>query len=141
MFPNDLDVTAAMQVPAFQLARTEPIRARFALAWPPPPASLLDRHQLLHVGYAISESGEWLVASATDERGQASEAKVWRMEGGSSDEWMVARVWAFASEVAKRAATEWRLVVCKLGLMEWNEIASELLLVELSAATECPTES
>lgn len=60
-----------------------------------------------------------------DERGQKQETKVWRLEVRFCWERVVARVWAFAMGLAKTADVEWRLVVCKSGLMSWNEITGE----------------
>lgn len=128
MFPEDLspsNTSSAIAHPAFHIARPKekPVEVKFTLSWPPPTLNLVDRHMFLHVAYAVSASGEWLVAMVVDERGQSQETKVWRLETRYSHDRLVSRVWEFATTFAKTADVEWRMVVCKLGLMGWDEIA------------------
>lgn len=72
----------------------------------------------------------------TDERGQRQETKVWRLTEGSGGngsgkgvvvnwERVAGRLWAFGTGFAKSADVEWRMVVCKMGLMGWGEIGGE----------------
>lgn len=130
MFPEDLSpsgTSAAIAHPAFHIARPveKPVEVQFTLTWPPPTLNLVDRHMLLHVAYALSASGEWLVAMAVDERGQSQETKVWKLETKELYERIVGKLWAFATGFAKTADVEWRMVVCKSGLMGWDEVAGE----------------
>lgn len=89
----------------------------------------------LHVAYGYSKSRRWLGAACVDERGEAYETRVWRAsedharDGESKDEIpvakIVAKVWAFAMKFVKRAAIEWRVVFCRMGVMDVDELEGE----------------
>jgi mediator of RNA polymerase II transcription subunit 13 len=94
--------------------------------WPDAQRETLDRHMFLHVAYAYSKSKRWLGAVCIDERGEAYETKVWKCEEWSVQK-VIAKVWSFAMRFAKRAAIEWRIVFCKTGEMEWDEVQGRLI--------------
>ncbi|KAG9091352.1 hypothetical protein FRC07_011870 [Ceratobasidium sp. 392] len=145
-FPSHTQV----QVPAFTIARTLTPRFRFSMDWPDKQRETMDRHMFLHVAYTFSKSRRWLCAACVDERGEAHETKVWRVSGVSEDEdegdledelvdrdsrmnKYVNLVWRFATRFAKRAGIEWRLVICRTGVMgveeleAWNTITTDNL--------------
>ncbi|CAE6385134.1 unnamed protein product [Rhizoctonia solani] len=121
IIPLDIPAQTSVHIPAYTLARPLAPRFRFSMDWPDAQREVLDRHMFLHVGYGYSRSKRWLGAACIDERGEAYETKVWMCE-----EWpvqkVIAKVWAFAMRFAKRAAIEWRVIFCKTGEMEWDEV-------------------
>ncbi|KAG9074724.1 hypothetical protein FS749_013680, partial [Ceratobasidium sp. UAMH 11750] len=138
-----------VHVPAFTIARTLTPRFRFSMDWPDRQRETMDRHMFLHVAYGFSKSRRWLCASCVDERGEAYETKVWRVtavpeeDDGELEEEPVDRgarmnkyvnmVWHFAMRFAKRAGTEWRVVISRMGIMgveeleAWNTCTSDNL--------------
>ncbi|KAF8760048.1 RNA polymerase II transcription subunit 12 [Rhizoctonia solani] len=117
----DIPAHTSVHVPAYTLARPLAPRFRFSMDWPDAQREVFDRHMFLHVGYSYSKSKRWLGATCIDERGEAYETKVWMCEEWSVGK-VIAKVWSFAMRFAKRAAIEWRIVFCKMGEMEWDEV-------------------
>ncbi|EUC56244.1 mediator complex subunit 13 carboxy-terminal protein [Rhizoctonia solani AG-3 Rhs1AP] len=121
IIPLDIPAQTTVHVPAYTLARPLAPRFRFSMDWPDAQREALDRHMFLHVAYGFSKSKRWLGATCVDERGEAYETKVWMCEDITVAK-VVAKVWSFAMRFAKRAAIEWRVVFCKTGLMELDEL-------------------
>ncbi|CAE6429282.1 unnamed protein product [Rhizoctonia solani] len=121
ILPLDIPAQSTVHVPAYTLARPLAPRFRFSMDWPDVQREVLDRHMFLHVGYGFSKSKRWLGATCVDERGEAYETKLWMGEDMSPSK-VVAKVWSFAMRFAKRAAIEWRVVFCKMGMMELGEV-------------------
>ncbi|EJD00806.1 uncharacterized protein FOMMEDRAFT_169058 [Fomitiporia mediterranea MF3/22] len=133
------------EAPSFVLGRPSTTSTSLSFCHPPPDSGLLDRHTLLHVGYRLTKCRKWLVAACIDQRGEGHELGVWFVPSSvSSDEgirdgdrdrdWykrLVAIVWGFAMEFARRANVEWRVAVAKLGsvgegeLAAWNALLNE----------------
>ncbi|KAG9090512.1 hypothetical protein FRC06_001023, partial [Ceratobasidium sp. 370] len=143
-------VHTIVHVPAFTIARTLTPRFRFSMDWPDRQRETMDRHMFLHVAYGFSKSRRWLCAACVDERGEAYETKAWRVtavpeeepEGeleeepvdrGARTNKYVNMVWHFAMKFAKRAGIEWRIVICRMGIMSveeleaWNTCTSDNL--------------
>ncbi|CUA77187.1 Mediator of RNA polymerase II transcription subunit 13-like [Rhizoctonia solani] len=121
IIPLDVPAQTTVHVPAYTLARPLAPRFRFSMDWPDVQREVLDRHMFLHVAYGFSKSKRWLGATCVDERGEAYETKVWMAEDMNASK-LVAKLWSFAMRFAKRAAIEWRVVFCKLGPMELDEL-------------------
>ncbi|KAJ1308305.1 hypothetical protein OPQ81_004018 [Rhizoctonia solani] len=121
IIPLEIPTQTTVHVPAYTLARPLAPRFRFSMDWPDAHREVLDRHMFLHVAYGFSKSKRWLGATCIDERGEAYETKVWMCEDMAVDK-VVARVWSFAMRFAKRASIEWRVVFCKMGNMELDEV-------------------
>jgi mediator of RNA polymerase II transcription subunit 13 len=139
IIPLSFPAQTTVHVPAFALARPLAPRFRFSMDWPDRQREVMDRHMFLHVAYAFSKSRRWLCAACLDERGEAYETKVWRVSGvpeeddvGESEEDLAGRgarmnkyvnlVWGFAMKFAKRAAIEWRVVICRMGIISVEEL-------------------
>ncbi|TFK56293.1 hypothetical protein OE88DRAFT_1652968 [Heliocybe sulcata] len=122
-----------IQEPAFVLAR--PLRNSLHFEHKPHIHNLdvVDRHTLLHVGYQITKCGKWLVAATMDQRGEAHDVCVWLVK----EDVVVAQVWNFLSQMARRASVEWRMVVTKLGTMGESELQAWASHLQ-AAATEPP---
>ncbi|EDR04992.1 uncharacterized protein LACBIDRAFT_294897 [Laccaria bicolor S238N-H82] len=89
------------------------------------------RYTMLHVAYHVTACGKWILAACTDERGEAYDLNVWLTQSPSEQEgeteisdevYMVRKVWDFFMQFARRADTEWRLVISKLGTMKESEM-------------------
>ncbi|KAH9483026.1 Mediator of RNA polymerase II transcription subunit 13 [Psilocybe cubensis] len=118
--------------PSFTLARPPRASITYVRA-AHAPLDVVDRYTLLHVGYALSACGRWVVACCTDQRGEAWDSRVWLVAGDADtaeepkgDGWtwadVIRRVWDFAMAFAKRANVEWRVVFARLGAMEQSEV-------------------
>ncbi|CAE6423546.1 unnamed protein product [Rhizoctonia solani] len=121
VIPLDIPAQTTVHVPAYALARPLAPRFRFSMDWPDTQREVLDRHMFLHVGYGFSKSKRWLGATCVDERGETYETRVWMCEDMTIAK-VIAKVWSFAMRFAKRAAIEWRVVFCKMGVMELDEV-------------------
>ncbi|KAI5475687.1 hypothetical protein MNV49_001062 [Pseudohyphozyma bogoriensis] len=127
------------QFPAITLSPIKKPHIEFELAWPSSSLEVMHRHRLLHVGYTVfpveGESNlEWLVTSVIDERGETWKMvpKLIRCPAGAATEMARAKlVWAIARTVADQADVEWRMVICRLGLMSkiemkaWHAVLKE----------------
>lgn len=117
------------QEPAVTLARPVYNKVTYART---PHASLdvMDRHTLLHIGYQVSPCGKWILAACVDQRGEGHDLGVWLTQTPGEDAdmeiseeaYLVAKVWDFAVQFAKKANIEWRIVFAKLGTMGESEL-------------------
>ncbi|KAL1747757.1 mediator complex subunit 13 C-terminal-domain-containing protein [Schizophyllum fasciatum] len=98
----------------------------------------LDAGTLLHVGYQISSSGKWVLCACVDEHGEGWDTRVWLADGdddadespGAMEARLVARVWEFTTQFARRAAIDWRLAIARLGVMPHREMEAWTRLLE-----------
>ncbi|KAJ7744697.1 mediator complex subunit 13 C-terminal-domain-containing protein [Mycena metata] len=118
------------QDPAYTLARPIHPTVKYVKR-PKAPLDVVDAGTLLHVGYAFSECGKWILSACVDQRGEAHDLGVWLtqtqtpnvdaeegdVETFSNEEYAVRKVWDFACQFAKRANVAWRIVFSKLGSM------------------------
>ncbi|KAF7289220.1 Mediator of RNA polymerase II transcription subunit 13 [Mycena indigotica] len=126
-FAHSEPVRQHLQDFAYSLAR--PIRPTVHFAHTTKPAlDVLDAGMLLHVAYALSECGKWILCACVDQRGDAHDLAVWMtqtpthvdddIEMLSTEEYAVRKIWDFAFGFAKRASVSWRIAISKLGSME-----------------------
>ncbi|KAM0754078.1 hypothetical protein T439DRAFT_346312 [Meredithblackwellia eburnea MCA 4105] len=137
----------AFQFPAITLSPARKSKLDFELSWPPSSLEVMHRHRLLHVGYTVipveNESNlEWIVATCIDEKGELWKTvpKLVRCPASAPSE--VARVkivYAIARGVAEAADVEWRIVICRVGVMGKPEMkAWSTLLKEQLGTTKRP---
>jgi len=119
---NEERLQNLVQEPAFTLAR--PIYNKVKLLWQAPARSLdvTDRHTLLHIGYQTTPCGKWILAACVDQRGEAHDIGVWLTQSETNEAYIVAQVWGFALQFARRANLEWRFAIAKLGPMKGSEL-------------------
>jgi mediator of RNA polymerase II transcription subunit 13 len=92
-----------------------------------------ERHMLLHFAYQLSDCSQWLVATSIDQAGHDNAVRVWAMGDNSDEEQssrateIAQRLWAFITEIAKKADIEWRIVLARVGVMEDVELRGALL--------------
>ncbi|KAG9219490.1 hypothetical protein CCMSSC00406_0005384 [Pleurotus cornucopiae] len=126
-------VRAYFQDTAITLARSS-VRTKYSTTHC---FDVVDRDTLLHVGYCISSCGKWILVACVDQRGEAYDTHLWLRhtpgEDGSPDDgaevndmspeaYVALKVWSFASEFAKRANIEWRIIITKLGCLSESEL-------------------
>lgn len=134
-FKNSPRTTESFHAPAYVLTQTPSGRSghgagltssvSFVLDPQPRSLDVLERYALLHVGYQVSPCGRWLFASCVDSRGEAHDVGVWLVKNDASEgisNWIISRVWSFATDFARRAHVEWRIVVAKLGAIDPEEL-------------------
>ncbi|KAG8913863.1 hypothetical protein FRC00_001427, partial [Tulasnella sp. 408] len=117
-----------IQAPAFVLARGTPKFSFLLVDWPPPSDDVADRHTLLHIGYQLSDSKEWLFIAGVDERAEGHNSKVWYVGACESEDEVydkvARRVMAFAWDFAGRARVEWSVVIARSGTMSESELTA-----------------
>jgi mediator of RNA polymerase II transcription subunit 13, fungi type len=130
--PNVSPIQTWVQAPAFTVSRPLAPSFKYVLDWPVQAIVVMDRHSLLHVGYRLSTSREWLLASCIDQRGEAYELQVWmlsQIEGGedmSMELKIACQLFRFATNFARRAKVEWKVVISKMGRMTISEVEGML---------------
>ncbi|KAF7294056.1 Mediator of RNA polymerase II transcription subunit 13 [Mycena kentingensis (nom. inval.)] len=130
-FSNGEAVRGYFQDFAYSLARPLHATVHFVDA-SKPPLDVVDTGTFLHVAYAVSECGKWILCACVDQRGEAHELGVWLTQtqapasdgdgedegdGLTNEEYAVRRIWEFVCDFAKRANVAWRIVLAKLGTM------------------------
>ncbi|KAJ7750136.1 mediator complex subunit 13 C-terminal-domain-containing protein [Mycena maculata] len=142
-FAHGEPVRRFFQDPAYALARPLHAAVKYTKRTRAP-LDVMDAGTLLHVGYALSACGKWILAACVDERGEAHELAVWltqtqaqtqtagtgtdgeEQEGEpevfTHEEYAARKVWGFACQFAQRANVAWRIVVTKLGAMEVADV-------------------
>lgn len=119
--------------PSFALARPRRTTVSFVREAAVRALDVIDRYTLLHVGYALSACGRWIVAACVNQRGEAHDVHVWLNPalgdaacGTDAQLQVVGLVWGFALQFARRANVEWRVVVSRLGPMGEVELDGKL---------------
>jgi len=115
---------------AFTLARSRPLKVLYQDQWPPPSQMLFDRHTFLHVAYGLSRDREWIVASLVTERGDDQDRYVGSGGEDLSSGDLVDSVWSFVERFAKNVDVEWRIVICRLGVIPEEELEGDILFSE-----------
>ncbi|KAJ7647889.1 mediator complex subunit 13 C-terminal-domain-containing protein [Roridomyces roridus] len=131
-FEHGEPVRRYFQDPAYALARPLHTTVKYVKRTKAP-LDVTDAGTLLHVGYALSACGKWILAACVDERGEAHELAVWltqthmqpvgvdgeEQEGEpetlTHEEYAARKVWEFACQFAQRVNVAWRIVISKLG--------------------------
>jgi hypothetical protein len=107
---------------AFVLAGRRPPKPMFVEKWPPPSSNMFDRYAFLHAAYSISANGEWVIATLVTETGDDLESQVWRVDEHDALNSIVRNVLDFVLRHALRANVEWRITLCKSGIMSLTEL-------------------
>lgn len=118
------------QAPAITISPSRTTVIKFELSWPPASLEVMHRHRILHVGYKFISAGnlegvEWVVLSFIDEKGEIWKTVPKLVRSSTSDAGDRAKikmVWSIAKAVAETADVEWRIVICKLGLISKSEL-------------------
>ncbi|WWD19869.1 hypothetical protein CI109_104337 [Kwoniella shandongensis] len=120
-----LDEVGGRNLPhmAFTLAkRDEDNKPEFLMSWPLRSYDVMNRWKFVHATYTVNEELGFMVGFVVDSEAEAWDMKVWRLEMGTSVSERVGMVWEWARRIASEWVIEWRLSVCKVGLMSLDEI-------------------
>lgn len=133
--------TRLFQGPSFTLSPHRQTPVQFEYSWPSHNLEILHRHRFLHVAYRLvhdptgcatqsddaNTSNEWLFVAVIDEKGEMWKVfnKVFRntqtLAEGDLVKSVVRTVWSYARMVASTVDVEWRLAICKAGLLAKDE--------------------
>ena len=122
LLPNGEKERALFGEPAFGLVRVLARRVKFSLEDHPITLDVMDRNQMLHVGYTISECGKWLFVAFMDEKGDSHDLRAWLVPDDEPEQFVINNVWDFAMTMAKKAHAEWHIIVTRLGAIPVNEL-------------------
>lgn len=111
---------AAFLMRSFIIEPRTPSKVEINFNWPEPPLDLTMRHRFLHVAYAPSSDGRWLVVCSTDDRGEGDKTSPAFVGTAVAD--VVRSVWAATRTIAEAASVEWRISVVKVGLLDTAEL-------------------
>ena len=117
--PTPLD-QAAFLIRSFVIEPRSPVKVEINFNWPEPPLDLTMRHRFLHVAYAPSPDGRWVVICSTDDRGEGDKTSPTFVGAAIAD--VVRSVWAATRTIAEAASIEWRISVVKVGPMDVAEL-------------------
>lgn len=140
-FEHGEPIRSYFQDPAYTLARPLHPTVKY-IQRAKAPLDVVDAGTFLHVGYAFSQCGKWILAACVDQRGEAHDLAVWltqtqtpNVDGEEADaevysneEYAVRKVWDFACKFAKRANVAWRIVFSKVGTMAIPDLDGKLTL-------------
>lgn len=122
IFKQTQRIRKHFQAPALTIARPVRPKASFVRGSLPHSLDVLDRHTFCHVAYSLTPCRTWLVASCTDQRGEAQEFSTWLYPTDAEEDFIASHVWEFVVAFARQASTEWRVAICSLGHMTGTEL-------------------
>ena len=127
LFDQEESTRVLVQSPAFALSRPQHPRPTFLRQVPARSLDVLDRHLLLHVGYGTSSCGKWVMASCIDQRGGGHDFGLWLNQPDDElpEEFVVNKVWEFATSFTKRTDVEWRVAFSKAGSIDEREMEGQ----------------
>lgn len=118
-----------MQSPAWVLARKEAVKPEFVMTWPMDEYDVLNRWRMWHVCYDVVSSTSLgpgaLVVWVGDDRGETGHVRVFEDVGGWKEG--MEKTCAYGREIAGRWNLEWRLSVCRAGIMAKEELQGKIL--------------
>ncbi|KAH8106342.1 mediator complex subunit 13 C-terminal-domain-containing protein, partial [Cristinia sonorae] len=132
-----VDARAYQQTPAFTLAKPLHTEVKFTNQESVDILDVVDRFSVLHIGYQVTHQHKWLLATSTDQHGEAHDLKAWLIpEDDDIDSFIVNSVWSFTVAMARRANVEWHVVVAKRGAMSAHEM--DVWRSHLESALQAP---
>lgn len=99
-------------------------KPELVLAWPLRSYDVMNKWRIIHIGYSFDESLDWLVTFGVDSEGEAWEIKHWKITS-KPIAYSIGEIWRWSKEFASKLAVEWRLSICRLGMMSVEEIEGE----------------
>lgn len=121
--PIDLPV-ASLQYPAFTLAPLHELKVDLSLSWPLRSYDVLNRWRLIHCAYGWNEARDRVVGFVLDSAGEGWSQFQQSMEADKADD-ALENLYRFFADFAKRASTEYRLMICAVGAISKIEIDCE----------------
>lgn len=115
-----------LDAPAFKIAQPQIPQFRYSLDWEAKRMDSTDRHVLLHVGYSYSTCKRWVFGVCIDQRGERHRLECWEideLEGdGCREDRLTHSIWKFAMDFIRHVNTEWVVIICKLGRLNFVEL-------------------
>ncbi|KIR98801.1 hypothetical protein L804_03416 [Cryptococcus deuterogattii 2001/935-1] len=113
-----------MQCPAWVLARKEAVKPEFVMTWPVDEYDVLNRWRMWHICYDVvsstSPGPDAVIVWVGDDRGETGHVRVFEDVGGWKEG--MEKICAYGREIAGRWNLEWRLSVCRAGIMAKEEL-------------------
>ena len=77
----------------------------------------------LHLAYAFSDEGGWLVASWTDDRGSIAHSATYQCRSGADGQQRLLNdLWEVSQDLMQKQRSRWRLVICRPGRYQLQDI-------------------
>lgn len=134
---NPLLLTVRRNTPAFSLAKIPPIKLNFRFTTTPS-VNLMDEDTILHMSYAASRDGRWMIVSWCDQWGGKCKISVFDLsqEKGRprSFEDVCAEVWDMTLALCATEPIKWRIAIIKAGQMEDKEQRAWIALFESTSS-------
>lgn len=126
-----------MQCPAWVLARKEAVKPEFVMTWPVDEYDVLNRWRMWHICYDVVSSSspgpDAVVVWVGDDRGETGHVRVFEDVGGWKEG--MEMICAYGREIAGRWNLEWRLSVCRAGIMAKEELQGKMLPKAIAKTT------
>ncbi|KAK8853441.1 hypothetical protein IAR55_004147 [Kwoniella newhampshirensis] len=122
---HPLDDVTEQNLPhmAFTLAkREEDVKPEFLMTWPLRSYDVMNRWKMVHATYAVNEELGVMVGFMMDSGAEAWDMKVWRTAIDVTIQERVGILWDWAKRMAGEWVVEWRMSMCKVGLMSHDEL-------------------
>ena len=96
--------------PSLLLAESLPKSIPFRLS-PDPPSDLLNETACMHIAYAKSVDGRWIMAAWTDNSGKRQAHVTYNLEGNQSFNDIAKEMWQTTLEVIQRRRVTWKVII------------------------------
>lgn len=130
---NALLCAVQRNTPAFSLAKIPPIKLNFRFATTPS-VNLMDEDTILHLSYAISRDGRWMIVSWCDQWGGKCHISLFGLSQAKGRtrtfEDVCAEVWDKTLSLCATEPIKWRIAIIKAGQMDDKEQRSWIALFE-----------
>jgi len=122
--PNeDAGALAISSGSSIQLMETIPRKIAFELS-ADPPSNIMQDPSHLHLGYAISQSGNWVTAAYSDNSGKYQAVVSYCLTGSRTFSDIAKEIWQTSIDIMKPRRVNWRLYILKVGIMTTDEMES-----------------
>ncbi|KAF1981556.1 hypothetical protein K402DRAFT_467455 [Aulographum hederae CBS 113979] len=136
--PEERSSLSIPSATAIQLEEFLPRSVPFKLVADPPPDLLHEVDSHLHLGYATSTDGEWLVVAWTDNVGKYQATVPYSLRGSRSFAQVALEIWQATLGIMQARRVSWRLCISKTGIMSrmeqdiWITVASSRSLLTVT---------
>jgi len=107
--------------PSTQLEEPVPKVINFKMT-PEPPSDLLHDPSHIHVGYSLSESGNWITAAWTDSIGKYQATASYCLLGNRVFLDVAREIWQTTLEIMQARKVTWRISIARVGVPDREEI-------------------
>jgi mediator of RNA polymerase II transcription subunit 13 len=118
---EDAGALSILSGSSIQLAETLPRKIAFELS-ADPPSSIMQDPSHLHLGYAISLSGNWITVAYSDNAGKYQAVVSYCLSGSRTFSEVAKEIWNTSMDIMKSRRVSWRLCILKIGCMTVDEV-------------------